>query len=79
MLVLLLFIYPPLAQFALPVLTTKDVIMTVLVVGLMVTYILMSELYQQMGKMEKRLAEVVQNYSIQDYLKRITDNGNEDE
>lgn len=66
-----LFVYPPIVQLVLPLLTTQDMVMSVLVVGLVVVFALISELYRQVGKLERRLSQLVQNVAIHDYLKKI--------
>jgi len=77
--VLLLFAYPPLAELALPFLSTKDVIMSVLVIGIIILFLLISEIYQQIGKIEKRVEILVQNLAIEDYLKGVISENKDDE
>lgn len=77
-LIFLLFIYPPFVLFVLPILMTKDVISSVLVVGLVVIFFIISNIYQQVGKLDKRLSELVQNLAIHDYLNEIISEENED-
>ena len=67
-LVAFLFVYPGSVQFVMPILTTQDMIASVLVVGMIVVFALISELYQQVGRVERKLAELVQNLAIRDYL-----------
>ena len=64
-----LFFNPSLAGLALPILTTQDVIMSVLVMGVLVAFVLITQLYQQMARVERRLTELVQNLAIHDYIK----------
>jgi len=78
-LVAFLFVYPSSVQFVLPILTTQDMIMSVLVVGLVITFVLISELYQQIGRIEKRITELVQNLAIRDYLSEFSDRKDEDD
>lgn len=79
MLVALLFVYPSILELALPVLTTQDVITSALVVGLAVTFVLIAESYQQIGKVERRLRELVQNLAIHEYIKKVSKDNVDDE
>jgi len=63
-----LFAFPPLAELALPVFAMQDMILTVLVVGLIVVFVLVYHAYQQVAKVERKLMELVQNLAIHDYL-----------
>ena len=74
-----LFAHTHIALLALPILTTQDMVMSVLVVGIMVVFVLISNLYQQVGKIERRLTELVQNLAIHDYLKRASGGEQENE
>ena len=64
-----LFFNPSLAGLALPILTTQDAIMSVLVMGVLLSFVLITQLYQQMAGVERRLTELVQNLAIHDYMK----------
>ena len=68
-----LFIYPPLAELALPFLSTEYMIQTVLVIGVVVTFVLISQVYQQIGRLENRVEKLVQNLAIGDYLEKVSE------
>lgn len=75
--VAILFAFPALTTFILPILTMEDAIRMVLVVGLVVAYALVYETYQQATRTERKLAELVQKIAIHDYFKKAR--GNPDE
>jgi len=56
-----LFFNPSLAGLALPILTTQDVIISVLVTAVLMAFVLITQLYQEMADVERRLTELVQN------------------
>lgn len=68
-LVSVLFVYPPLASLVLPILATQDMVVSVLVVGLVVAFVLISQVYQQAARIERKLTELVQNIAIHDYVR----------
>lgn len=76
----ILFAFPSLTLLALPILTTQDAMLTVVVVGLMVTFILIYQTYQQVTSLERKLTELVQNIAIDNHLKKaMSDPEKEDE
>ena len=62
------FFDPSFARLFLPILTTQDVIMSVLVLGILTSFVLIMNLNQQLIQIEKRLTELVQNLSINNYI-----------
>lgn len=64
-----LFFNPSLAGLALPLLTTQDVIMSVLVMSVLAAFVFITHLYQQMARVERAMTELVQNLAIHDYMK----------
>jgi len=63
-----LFFNPSLAELVLPILTTQDVIMSVLVIGLLGSLILIANVWQNVAKMEQKFTELVQNLALNDYV-----------
>lgn len=72
-----LFAFPSLTMLALPVLTMQDAMLAVLVIGLIVAYVLVYHMYQQATKTERKLAELVQNIAIRDYVNDVTNDRRE--
>jgi len=66
---MMLFFNPSLAGLALPILTTQDVIISVLVTAVLMAFVLITQLYQQIADVERRVTELVQNLAIHDYIK----------
>jgi hypothetical protein len=73
-LIIVLFIHPPLAQLALPVLMTQDIIMSVLVIGLVTAFVAVFEVYHQVTEISRKFTELVQNIAIHDYMKEAIEN-----
>ena len=65
---IVLFFNPSLSLMILPILTTKDMIMTVLVLGILFSFILITQLYQQLSIINKKLTQLAQSYAINEYL-----------
>ena len=63
-----LFFNPSLAELVLPILTTQDVIMSVLVIGILGSLILIANVWQNVAKMEQKFTELVQNLALNDYI-----------
>ena len=63
-----LFFNPSLAELVLPLLTTQDVIMSVLVIGTLGSLVLIANVWQNVAKMEKKFTELVQNLALNDYI-----------
>ena len=68
---IVLFFEPSLMTLALPILTTRDTIMSVLVMGLMGVFVLLAQVFQKMASFEKKFSRLVQNLAINDYLKDV--------
>ena len=73
----ILFAFPSLTMLALPVLTMQDAMLTVLVIGLVMAYVLVYQTYQQATKIERKLTELAQNIAIRDYVKDVTNDPEE--
>ena len=65
----ILFAFPSLTVLALPILTMKDAMLAIVVVGLLLAYILVYQMYQQTMRTERRLTALAQNVAIHDYIK----------
>jgi len=77
---IVLFLNPSFAIYALPILTTQDVIMSVTVMGLLFSFIFITHLFQQLSNLDRKFTELVQNLALTDYIKKIVkDNVNDDE
>ena len=63
-----LFLKPSLAGLVQPILTTSDVINSVLVVGLLVSFSILMNLYQQLANLDRKFTNLVQNLSINEYI-----------
>jgi len=75
----ILFVFPSLTVLALPVLTMKDAMLAIVVVGLLLAYILVYQMYQQTVRTERRLTALAQNVAIHDYIKEQPNNPKEDD
>jgi len=74
-----LFFNPSLMALALPILTTRDTIMSVLVIGLTGAFVLIAQIYQKMTGLEIKLTRLVQNLAIHDYLKDVSSVGKKED
>ena len=74
-----LFFNPSLMALTLPILTTRDTIMSVLVMGLTGALVLIAQVYQKMSDLEGKLTRLVQNLAIHDYLKDESSGGRKDD
>jgi hypothetical protein len=72
-----LFAFPSLTILALPFLAMEDSMLTVLVVGVIVSYVLVYQAYQQAAKTERKLTELAQNMAIRDYVQEAVDDSDE--
>ena len=73
----ILFAFPSLTILALPVLTMKDAMLAIVVVGLLLAYILVYQMYQQTVRTERRLTALAQNVALHDYIKEKANNPEE--
>ena len=65
---ILLFFNPTWAAIALPFLSTQDIIKSVTVVGLLIGYLLITNLMQQVSELNKKTTILVQNSAIRNYV-----------
>jgi len=75
----ILFAFPSLTTLALPVLMMQDAMLTVMIVGLMIAYVLVYQMYQQAARTERKLTELAQNIAIHNYIKEASDDPEESE
>jgi hypothetical protein len=75
----ILFAFPSLTVLALPILTMKDAMLAIVVVGLLLAYILVYQMYQQTMRTERRLTALAQNVALHDYIKEKANNPEEDD
>ena len=73
----ILFAFPSLTVLALPILTMKDAMLAIVVVGLLLAYILVYQMYQQTVRTERRLTALAQNVALHDYIKEKANNPEE--
>jgi hypothetical protein len=68
---IILFSNPSLMEFALPILTTRDTIMSILVLGILLSFVLIVQLWQYTYRIEKRIITLTQNLAITDYVNQL--------
>jgi hypothetical protein len=64
----ILFFNTSLVDLILPILSTEDIIITVLVMGVLVLFILFDYTFQQVSSLENRLNILMQNMDIENYF-----------
>lgn len=72
-----LFAFPPLVELALPIFAMQDMMLTTLVVGLIVVFVLVYHAYQQVARIERKMTELAQNLAIHDYVNDAVDDPDE--
>lgn len=65
---ILLFYETTLMRYILPVLATEDAVLSVLVLGVLVNFILFIQLLQESNKLEHKFTRLVQNIAINEYV-----------
>jgi hypothetical protein len=73
-----LFMDTGLVSLALPFLDMQQAVLAVLVMGVLTTFVLIVQLYQQIISLDRRMTELVQNLAIHDYVKETSATGKED-
>ena len=68
---IVLFLNPSLSLMMLPVLTTQDAIMSVLILSILTLFLMFTYLNQQISSINKKMTEIVQNIAIEDYISKI--------
>ena len=66
---IILFYNTSYVSYILPIFTTQDTIMTVVVTGILVQFILISNLHNKMLSIEKKFTEFAQAVSISNYMR----------
>ena len=79
MLMGILFAFPSLTILVLPIFTMGDAMLMVVVIGLIIAYVLVYQMYQQAVKTERKLTEIAQNIAIHNYAKQATIDPEENE
>jgi len=64
----ILFINTSLMNLVLPILMTENIIFTVLVMGELVIFLFISNLNQQISRVEKKMEIMVQNIAVDDFI-----------
>ena len=75
---IILFLNPSLALLILPILTTQDMIMSVTIIGLLLSFLLITYLSQQISELNRKITDLVQNLALNDYINLIKKNNNND-
>lgn len=57
------------ASYLLPIFTTQDAILTVIVSGILILFILINNLQNKILKIDRNLTELIQKISIDNYMK----------
>ena len=70
----LLFSNPSLSALTLPILSTQDALISVIVLGILVSFILITQMWQHINHIEKQLVELAQNIAVADYIKTTRKN-----
>jgi hypothetical protein len=74
----LLFSNPSLSEFALPILSTQDALVSVIVLGMLLIFILITHIWQHINRMEQQFVELAQNLAINDYIKATRTEASDD-
>jgi len=74
----LLFSNPSLSEFALPILSTQDALVSVIVLGMLLIFILITHIWQHISKMEQQFVELTQNIALNDYIKATRKEASDD-
>ena len=75
----LLFYNTRLVEFLLPILSTEDAVITVLVLGLLSSFVLNIHTFKQVNRMEYKLTRLVQNLAVNDYIEQARNSSEKDE
>ncbi|MFX0205630.1 MAG: DUF2304 family protein [Candidatus Hodarchaeota archaeon] len=73
-----LFSNPSLSEFALPILSTQDALVSVIVLGMLLIFILITHIWQHINRMEQQFVELAQNLAINDYIKAARTEASDD-
>ena len=66
---IVLFLDTGLVGLALPILDMQEAMLAVTVIGVLTSFILVAQLFQQISQVDRKLTELVQNLAIKDYVK----------
>ena len=73
LLMALIFYDTNLMNIIMPILTTQDGIQTVMVMGILTSFIFINQVYVKVIELDKKMTGLTQNLAINDYLKEITE------
>lgn len=76
---IVLFFNPSTMRLAMPILSTQDMIMSVLVLSLTGVFFLIAQLYQKMINFERRFTKLVQGLAIHEYSNAVNPEKNDNE
>jgi hypothetical protein len=68
---IVLFLNPSIMIYALPILSTEDFIMSVLVLSFLFIFLMLNDINNRIMENEKKVTELVQKLAIEDYFKNI--------
>ena len=74
----LLFSNPSLSEFALPILSTQDALVSVIVLGMLLIFVLITHIWQHINKIEQQFVELTQNLAINDYIRATRTEASDD-
>ena len=78
--VMTLFFYNTrLVEFILPILSTEDAVITVLVLGILSSFILNIHTFKQVNRLEYKITRLVQNLAVTDYIEEIKNSSEKDD
>ena len=72
-----LFYNTKLVGVIMPILTTQDAIMTVLVLGILTSFLYVNQINRQLAHLDRKFTELAQNLALENYIKqeKIQDEG----
>jgi len=77
---ILLFLNPSLVLLIHPILTMQNIVMSISIMSILLIFIFIAHLYQQIADIEKKVTVLVQNLAIHNYIKEsFTKEDNESE
>ena len=65
-----LFYNTNLVSIIMPILTTQDAIMTVLVIGILTSFLYINQVNRQIAHLNRKFAELAQNLALENYMKQ---------
>ena len=65
-----LFYNTRLVNLFMPILTTQDAIMTVLVMGILTSFLYINQVNRQLAHLDRKFTELAQNLALENYMKQ---------